>query len=46
MKLIKDFLKSILKLLVGILGLFLWVIVMLLPYCLSDKIVDYMDNRS
>ena len=44
MKIFKEFLGTIIRILSIILGLFLWVIVMLLPYCLSDKIVDYMDR--
>ena len=44
MKIFKEFLGTIIRILAIILGLLLWVIVMLLPYCLSDKIVDYMDR--
>ena len=39
-------LKKLFDLIVLILGLIIWILVMILPYCLSFKIVEYIENRS
>ena len=37
--------KIIGKFFLNFFGLILWILIMLLPYCLSVKIVDYIENK-
>lgn len=38
--------KKLFDLIVLILGLIIWILVMILPYCLSFKIVEYIEDRN
>lgn len=37
--------KKITNCIVTIFSLIIWVLIMLLPYCLSVKMVEFIDNR-
>lgn len=37
--------KNLFNLILLILSIIIWILIMILPYCLSSKAVEYIENR-